>query len=297
MKRIGLFLWLVFRTLSSLAQGEANHILANDFGFFKLINGDLTPVLHNGFIAHAHYFQNAIVMSDCEGVLLYYFSRLNLMNRNHEVMENGDSIAALNTSINIGGGGGHETIKKPGSDSLYYYFSTRIQIPTSSNSSNIEVTYALINMSANGGLGRVESKGNLIRNNVSQGITLVRHANKIWYWLLIYDPNLAQIHAYLINTTGINYRHSTPLQVVDTTGLLGAFLMPSPKGDKLFLLTNRQGQMPIHLFKFNNGTGQLFNQLTLAVTGFVSNGQKVLSEAFSPLGTKLYLKLDYPYNP
>ncbi len=297
MKRIGLIVWLVFKTLSLSAQGEANHILANDFGFFKLINGDLTAYVYNG--PHAPVGMNAIVMSDCEGELKYYYSGNNIRNKNHIVMVNGGLVQVINP-LNFVHGHGHETIKKPGSDSLYYYLSTRKEVPSGSTSlttRNFEVNYALINTSANSGLGRVESKGNVIRTNVSDGFTVVRHANKKWYWLLIYDWNLAQIHAHLINETEIHYSHSMSVQITDTIGVHASFLISSPKGDQLYLLTNRQGQMPFHLFKFNKSTGQISNHLSLAVTGFSPTAEKVYSEAFSPQGTKLYLKVHNPFSP
>jgi len=290
---------ICFLLVSPLAhsQGEANNILANDLGFLRINNNGIhvfhqTTIIHNGGITEP------LVASSCEGELLFYSSQFNLKNRLHGVMENGDT-------INRGPGNGVSTqstsnavMKIPGSDSLYYIFYSRNYPVAPGLKAYSSIEYALVNMNANGGLGRVESKYNLLEDSTSAGFTLIRHANKRWYWLLNYNGHNETIQAYLINETGIYWQHAQsfflPMVVNSWNGQNSRFY-PSPKGDRLVFKANMLNP-DFHLFDFDNNTGILSNQLTLFSNQLLQNSLYIYSAEFSPNSQKLYISINYPSN-
>src|SRR5690606_15921044 len=70
----------------------------------------------------------------------------------------------------------------PGSDSIYYIFTTEafgISAP--------RFSYSIVNMNLSGGLGDVIVKNILINQSVSEQLSAVRHSNGIDYWIIVHE--------------------------------------------------------------------------------------------------------------
>gem|GEM_PF-1290947 len=298
MRQLLLLLFIFSSFTLAQGQGEANNILTNDLGFLQLVSGNIQAVNFTG-VVHNGPPSEALVASDCEGNLLFYFSQRHLKNRLHNIMENGDTI---NRGHKIGPHApymNYATIRMPGNDSLYYVFSALNHFAPLGQKANSSVEYGIVNMLANGGLGRVESKYNLLVDSTSGGFTLIRHANKRWYWLLNYNWHDESIHAYLITELGIFWQSSQffALPIVGIPAWSGQRnrFFPSPRGDRLVLITNF-GNNAFHVFDFDTRTGVLSNQLTLFCNRLINSSDFITSAEFSNNSNKLYVKIYYPYN-
>ncbi len=223
---------------------------------------------------------------DSTGQLLFYsFDRAAsipqstlVMNRNHTVMDDGDSI--------VGEGWYHELIilPFPDSENFYYLFSIGI-----TGYSPYGLYYSVIDLNLNGGLGKVVSKNIQLSNLAAfDGITAIKHGNGRDWWLIFKpDGNISlpnnDFYIYLVTPPGISF---TTIQSVGNiiTNNAGCLTF-SENGDKL-LMTNYRNL--IQVFDFNRCTGILNNPLTIEPENMAQTGQHFAS-CFSPNGNLIYV--------
>lgn len=290
------FVILILYNLPCPWAREAKNTLANDGGILTDINGNI-QVTHSFSVPQNGMHAIPVIASDCEGNLLFYFSQHILKNRYHLKIQNSDTLHSGSFSLTSQRSANLTSLKKPGSDSIYFVFSATGLLPpppTTSQVTDYKLEYAIVNMAANNDSGVVVSKYNLIRNTTSDGFTLVRHANKKWYWFINYDWFNGSFHYYLIKESGISFSHSQTMSIPYASGRTFARFYPSTKGDRIALVSYA-GSQEINLFDFDNRTGILANHIVLNVRGFVNNGQYVNSAEFSPNSNYLYIKIHYPY--
>lgn len=260
-------------------------------GIFKIINDSIDIQYYFTSTQTAGY-SDPVIASNCNGDLLFYVANGNLKNRFHNVIQNGDTVMKGYLAAEITPGNSNASIKVPQSDSLYYIFSSQNYPNTQNGFSLSTIEYAIVNMNANGGLGGVVSKYNLLADSTSTGFTIIRHANKIWYWLLNFNIHNQTIQAYLITENGISWHHQQLLTLsLFVPGIWqgqNPHLIPSPRGDRLLFKPGIAAN-DFHLFDFNSRTGLLSNQLTLYASRFHSNARHLLTAEFSPNSQKLYI--------
>jgi Secretion system C-terminal sorting domain len=140
------------------------------------------------FVSSSEYRGSCASIADTSGNLLFYCAnrrpdglvcendRFNhIFNKNHEAMENGSCLTGF------GWYNEHTIIPYPGSDSLYYVFSVQ----------NWErISYSVVDMSANGGLGKVIERDHQLIGYEEYGsyfvtsITTVKHGNGRDWWVV-----------------------------------------------------------------------------------------------------------------
>ncbi|MCF6171633.1 MAG: gliding motility-associated C-terminal domain-containing protein [Bacteroidales bacterium] len=197
MKRNALFiLLLIFTGSVATAQNQANIWYFGDYcgvDFNTGIPVNTHEIHHGGDNANA-------VMCDTNGNFLFSYDVKQVLNRNGEVMPNGenfigDSRATMGALI----------VQQPGSDHLYYLFTVDYDDPMNPD---IGMHYSVVDMNLDGGLGDVTSEKNIALDRAwaaSNKLTSVRHANGEDVWIITRNFKTDQWYvAFLLSASGLD---------------------------------------------------------------------------------------------
>jgi hypothetical protein len=234
-------------------------------------------------------WEGCATVGNIQGNLLFYTDGQVVYNKNHEIMENGTGLMGHWSSVQSS-----IIVKKPGSDNLYYIFTT-----DDGAEQHLENgwRYSIVDITLDGGLGAVtETKNVLLEELVTEKQIAIMHSNNISVWIIAHKWNSNEFVAYEITLGGIN-----PTPVVSAIGTVheGGY-SPNPLYNDWtnacgFMKTNQDGNkiaLAIHimgifeLFDFNKSTGILSNCRT-SPTNTTAYGVE-----FSPDGNKLYATVD-----
>ena len=208
---------------------------------------------------------------DSTGSLQLYFNGCTLVNGQHQVIENSDSIDLGVTSENISFCQYDSTLEYfyqnalllllPGSDHIYYLFTLRNK-PV--NGINCSLFYSVIDMSLNGGAGKVILKnhptqtGGLSPVNLSSYISAVRHGNGRDWWIVCPTYSSARPRlVLLLSPAGVKEPFiwnpvGSPALTLDNAGQIGF----TGDGRRFFRAMPGAG---VELLDFNRCTGQFSN--------------------------------------
>ncbi len=118
-----------------------------------------------------------------------------VINKNHQLMEKGDSIVGLLWYQEM------VIIPDPGNNNRFYIFCAGVTQPV------VGLYYTIVDLSYNNGLGKVIQKNVQIRNDtLCDGITAVRHGNGRDWWVVVRswkDVPTNDITVYLISPSGV----------------------------------------------------------------------------------------------
>ncbi|MFS4469618.1 T9SS type B sorting domain-containing protein [Maribacter sp. 2210JD10-5] len=224
--------------------------------------------------------EGCATVSDSNGNLLFYTDGSTVWNRNHAVMANGTGLGGNITSTQSA-----IVVPMPESPNLYYVFAVM------SDTNLPGLTYSLIDLSLDGGLGDITTQKNIqLESFVSEKLTAVQHANGRDIWVLAHRWDSDAYLAYLVTPTGINpvaiesnvgepHRETLPNGSWNFAGYLKA----SPDGSKLAGCIPTMGI--VELFDFNNATGEIGNVRKLDE----DVSKQYYGIEFSPSGRFLYL--------
>ena len=225
---------------------------------------------------------SCVSISDSLGNLLFYGNtRANgsiaqtgiIYNRNHDIMQNGDSIA--------GEGWYHELLIIPFPNDLnkYYLFSLDI-------TSIHDFHYSIIDMKADNGLGAVTSKNILIKNDsLCDAMTAVKHGNGRDWWVIIKnwsDDTDLTFYEYLITPDTIKER---VIEAGSNSNTNAGTLCFSKDGNKLAFVSFRG---LIEIFDFDRCTGE-FSNVKIVHPQWTLNYAEYSGASFSPNGNLLYI--------
>jgi hypothetical protein len=220
--------------------------------------------------------------ADSLGNLLFYTNGETVWNRQHQVMANGTGLGIsgmFTTSATQS-----LIVPLPGSAQIFYIFT-----PPAQESNARSLTYSLVDMSRQGGLGEVVQKNSILLANSSERVTAVLHANHRDCWIIALGGNNNLCYAFRLTAAGL-----LPPPVVSPDGFarttfdgLSGQLKSAPNGRRLALAAERASGYPtglLELLDFDTRTGQITNPvlLTSPELGFYYGVE------FSPDGTKLY---------
>ncbi|MBX7243392.1 MAG: T9SS type A sorting domain-containing protein [Bacteroidia bacterium] len=211
-------------------------------------------------------------ISDTTGNLLFYTNGIKVINKTHELMENGDSLTYGHYSFehwypNYG----YNTIQGamilpvPESKDLYYVFYSGWDIAPSLPEQIIcpSVLYATVDMSKNGGLGKVIRKDQVLINDTIgiPNVAACRHANGRDWWLLFKGFRKHRFHRVLLTPDGFIMESS--LDFGGNRMDMWSQTVFSPDG-KLFIqggleAGTMQSPFHLHLYDFDRCTGILSN--------------------------------------
>ncbi len=236
----------------------------------------------------------ACSISDSSGNLLFYCGTPHIdlwqsgtiyfwglvINRNHELMENGDTLACqlwYNEMV---------IVPDPNFNSKYYLLHMETSIL------NPGLYYSIIDLSFNGGLGKVISKNNqLLIGKMADGITAIKHGNGRDWWVLARKSNFQlggppdnDFYIYLVDTGGITPLPVQSIGTLNPTNL--AKITFNPNGDK-FVFTNLNDL--IEIYNFDRCTGLISNPITIQPNAGPGLSIHTWGAEFSSNGRYLYV--------
>jgi PKD repeat protein len=214
--------------------------------------------------------EGSSAVSDPAGNLLFYTDGIKVWNKNHQQMVNGNGLH--------GGFSSTESaliVRQPGSDSLYYIFTT-------GQEGDHGLEYSIVDLSLQAGLGEVILKNVELLNNSEEQVTVAKNSNGTSLWIITHQGLSNKFYAFVFDSSGVN-----PAAVVTTTGSsypsYRGFLKASHEGKKLAVAIHTNNEC--ELYDFDQSTGIVSNPITLDVppTDFGAYGIE-----FSPNDSILY---------
>jgi hypothetical protein len=277
MKRYLLIASLLFLSSYCFAQKQNNvWYFGVDAGV--TFNSGTPLALKNGVMNQT---EGTSVMCDNNGNLLFFTDGVSVWNRNLQLMPNGTGLLGNSSATQSA-----LIVPEPGNCNIYFIVtvSSQFLLPT------IPLSYSVVDMSLNGGLGDISSKNNPLYLPVTERLAATLQSNGKDYWIVSQAYGTNGFVAFSVTSSGIN---TTPVisfsgpvlnEIMGYYNAIG-YMKFSPDGSKL-CYANSVGRS--QLFDFNNATGVVSNNVTLVD----SLGYGV---EFSPDNSKLYVSTWHPY--
>jgi len=191
------------------------------------------------------------------GELMCYTNGVTIMDKNGDMLQNGDSLNGNESSTQ-----GALILPHPSLDNHYLLFTT-----PSFNTTGSGLYYNVINMDLNNGLGGVVAgqKNILLYANVSEGLTYTYNNDSSGYWLLAHERSSNTFLSFEINKTGIgvNVKKSNIGRVWGSNSDFASYIKLSPNGKKVSvsnIVTNNNWPNisgPVEVYDFDNCTGRI----------------------------------------
>jgi Secretion system C-terminal sorting domain len=206
-------------------------------------------------------------MSDQGGKLLFYSNACEVINQEHQIMANGDSInpGQIERLFCYNGGSPHIqgilSLPQPGNDSIYYIFNLNdeyvYQTPDWYRTPT-KVFAQTIDMSKQNGLGEVIKKNQeVLVDTFSRGnLSATRHQNGKDWWVIVPKSHSNCYWLYTVTNTGIGQPEKRCVGIPFPDRDWGVQTVFTPDGRYYIRYDGFKG---IHLFKFDAGSGDLYD--------------------------------------
>ena len=237
-------------------------------------NSGLPVALFDGAMASA---EGVSTVSSKNGSLLFYTNGVKVWNKTHSVMPSGTGLMGATTSTQSA-----LIVPKPGSDTLYYIFTT-----DSLGENGLRgLRYSVVNINLNGGLGDVitTQKNILIELNSNEQVTAIQHGNTCDLWIVAHRSGTNEYLSYLLSSTGLSLS-----PIVSTPGSINqkfysyGYLKGSHDGKKI---ASSFGIAGVELSDFDNFTGIVSNSGILIAP---NSDDMTYGIEFSPNSQLLYV--------
>ena len=230
----------------------------------------------------------ATICDATTGALLMYTNGYHIFNADGDIMENGEGIHFW--PCNRSAMQGALIVPIPENPDGYYVFTSdcfeaNVQEAGVGNGTRV----ATVDMSANGGLGRVTELRRKLTDQSTEQINGVGHCNGRDYWVVTREIGNLTINMHLVSPKGIEANKVVNIGLVQANNFPGV-LKFSPNGDWLVstFYSVDAGVVPgtaVELYRFDRRTGLLSDGIVLeqdlAITG----------AEFSPDNSKLYVNM------
>jgi gliding motility-associated-like protein len=269
-------------SLPAFSQKQANYWY---FGYKAAANfttGTAVAVPNSALITE----EGSASISDKNGNLLFYTNGVQVRDRTHAYMANGDGLFG-----NISSTQSAVIVPHPGNPKLYYIFTVDY------HGGNRGMNFSVVDISENGGLGRVTVKNQPLAAAAFEKITAVHTCNNQDVWVVVRLWNSASFYAYKIDRFGLNdvpVVSNSPFSISgDLLGKLGAMKI-SPDGRHIAAAHAWSGNF-IELGSFSDDLGQVTNvrRLSVAPPGGPSFSAGPYGVEFSSNSRFLYIYASY----
>ena len=198
-------------------------------------------------------------ISDRNGELLFYTNGQTVWNRNHEIMENGEGLAAEIENIQS-----TIIVPVPGNDNRYYIFCTKTN-PSSSPLLNYGLYYGQVEFSPQKPLGEVTTRISRISNANTGRITAIHHIESESIKVITFgridantDSPLDTFYVFNVDSNGLDRFPIATITIPEDDAKIrsdkGAMKI-SPDGKKIALAD--AGSDNIYVFDFDINTSQI----------------------------------------
>jgi len=285
MKPFFTFLFLFSYLLTIQAQRETAHWFFSNHVGLSFISG--SPVVDlSGQVSNE---EGCASISDNSGQLMFYTDGVNVWNRNHQLMPNGNNLLGDDSTTQSA-----IIIPLPGTET-YYIFTVDEAFSAPSPDG---INYTVVDMSLDGGLGDVVNgqKNIPLVTHASEKIAAVANAAGDGYWVVVFAPSTSStgvpydttggdfttFYAFEVKATGIVTSVVSPANISVQGGV--GYMKLSPDATRLAIANMLD--YTVYVFDFDNSTGVVSNpdQLPLPAQYNEPYGLE-----FSPDGTKLYI--------
>ncbi|HUM47239.1 MAG TPA: T9SS type A sorting domain-containing protein [Chitinophagales bacterium] len=264
------FLLLIAASITCHAQKQTNKWYFGSGAALDFNSGAPVSI----YPAQCNTSEGSASISDTAGNLLFYTDGITVWNKNHQQMVNGFGLTGDFSSSQSA-----LIVPLPGSDSLYYVFT----VPLLSVSPGL--SYSIIDMSLQGGLGELIIKNILVLSLCSEKVTAVFKPNMLDYWIITHGIGNS-FFCYELTSAGLNSTPVTSNVGSSVTGIENSigYLKASPTGNKLAQAI--WGDNYFELFDLDNSSGVISNALILPSLAGASSG--AYGVEFSNDGSLLY---------
>ncbi len=246
MKKSLLFL-LVFISVSavSLAQFDPKIWYFGNYAGVDF-NSGIPVALTNGKTATV---EGTAVICDSAGKLLFYTDGITVWNKVQGVMSNGTGLhGGISSSQSA------LIVRLPGSDSLFYIFTTGEQ-------GSYGFQYSIVDLSLQGGNGQVTVKNVSVLTNTTEQLTAALQPNGKDFWIIIHGTGNNNFYAYSFTAAGLN----TSSPVISSVGTIEytqiGYIRVSSDG-KHMAMSNHLEYF-FELYDFDKSTGKVSNAIYL----------------------------------
>lgn len=225
---------------------------------------------------------------DKNGKLLFYTNGIYVANSQHDTMENGSGLnpgqyASYYYKYGIPISQAAIVLPDPADTNQFYLFQSDMN---TNNASSQALLVTKIDMTLNGGLGKVIYKNNVpySQSLIAGQLTAVKHANGRDWWLVLHHRKINEYVLFLLSVNGLN---SPLIQSIGNSYEDPIYALFSPDGKK-YAATYDDGRY-VDLFNFNRCTGVLSNLMHLKMPG----NEKAFGCSFSKKSQLLYVSTQY----
>ncbi|MBK6731582.1 MAG: T9SS type A sorting domain-containing protein [Bacteroidetes bacterium] len=265
----------------TFAQQDANWVFGDSAGL------NFHDGIIESFTSSMHGYEANASISDSDGNLLFYTNGINIWNKYHELMSNGDSlqIGGLPYGVEYGSSitQGVNIVPKPDSNNQYYIFYIK----------DFGLAYSLVDMSDSTGIV-LDKNIEIFDKSLTEKMQAVKHANGCDWWLVLRGwPDVLEgdsafyFLTYLITASSIEgpflqyYGEEYEFDEVAGAGQMKF----TRDGNKLALARNTF----VDIYNFDRNSGLFSNWQSLSnVYDYPAYGLE-----WSPDGTKLYVSGNY----
>ncbi|MEI6695120.1 MAG: gliding motility-associated C-terminal domain-containing protein [Bacteroidota bacterium] len=222
-------------------------------------------------------YEGCASICNSTGNLQFYTDGATVWNKNHLIMDSGTGLNGSSSSTQSS-----IIIPKPSNTNLYYIFTVDAE---ENNFGANGLQYSIVDISFNGGLGKVITKNVELIKPTPEKLTVAKHYNNIDYWVITHGVDNSNYYSFLLTASGIN---STP--VISSAGLfqndsidLMGYLKTSNNSKKL--ASAKYFSETLEVLNFNNSNGVVSNPIQIGNIG------KFYGIEFSPDNNKLYTSI------
>ena len=223
--------------------------------------------------------EGSSTICDKNGNLLFYCNPVNVFDKNHQLMMNGNIAGNQQYSITQ-----MLTIRQPGTTNIYYVFNTDEAFISNFYSEGFR--YSIVDLSLNGGLGAVIANNQVLFYSSTEKVTAIRHLNGTDFWIICHEWNNNVFRAYKLTCSGLdtNYISSAvgSVHIHPPSWCLAGSVKATADGN--FIATAISCLHQVELFKFDAGTGVISSAIKIQNLVPYPYGIE-----FSPDGSKMYV--------
>jgi hypothetical protein len=217
-----------------------------------------------------HTMKSSNSISDPKtGGLLYYTNGCSIINKMHQVMENGEDINKVDNfyqyyckqGIRSYHGDFSGTLSLPHPDSSHLYYLIHLPKTLSGPPFYQKIWYTLIDVDANDGLGRVVNKNNKILDFQDLGsgyFTACKGADPKSWWILAWQHDSPTCIVLRLDSQGLRYSHKQTIGDKGPYAIGQAVFSPDGKTYMWYDLANG-----VHVYDFDREKGMLSRHRTI----------------------------------